>query len=90
MHTYKFIISGKVQGVFYRKSIQQMAALGQIQGYVKNLPDGKVEVVAFLHDDQFEDFLTILKNGSPLSKVDTITYETLEEDFLVYDGFEIH
>ena len=89
MHVYRFIITGKVQGVAYRKSIQQMAAFGQIQGYVKNLSDGTVEVVAFLYDDQFEDFVNILKNGSPLSKVDSAVHEILDEDDLLYDGFEI-
>jgi len=89
MHVYLFIISGKVQRVAYRKSVQQMAALGQIPGYVKNLDDGRVEVVAFLYDDQFEDFMYILKNGSPLSEVRDIKYEILEEDDLLYDGFEI-
>ncbi len=89
MHVYRFIITGKVQGVAYRKSIQQMAAFGQIQGYVKNLSDGSVEVVAFLYDDQLEDFMNILQNGSPLSKVESISKEILEEDDLIYDGFEI-
>ena len=89
MHVYRFIITGKVQGVAYRKSIQQMAAFGQIQGYVKNLSDGSVEVVSFLYDDQLEDFVNILKNGSPLSRVEHVTDEILEEDNLLYDGFEI-
>ena len=89
MHVYLFIISGKVQRVTYRKSVQQMASYGQIQGYIKNLDDGTVEAVAFLYDDQFEDFLNILKNGSPLSEVKDITHKILEEDDLLYDGFEI-
>ncbi len=90
MNVYKFIVTGRVQGVFYRKSIQQMASLGQIPGYVRNLPDRSVEVVAALHDDQLEDFLTILRNGSPLSHTDDIRYEIIDdEDDLVYDGFEI-
>ena len=89
MHTYRFYISGKVQGVAYRKSIQQIAAYGQIQGYVKNLKDGRVEAVAFLYDDQLDDFINILKNGSPLSKVEEVTHEILSKDDLLYDGFEI-
>ncbi len=89
MHTYRFLISGKVQNVGYRKAIQQMASLGQLQGYIKNLKDGRVEVVAFLYDDQLEDFLVMLKNGSPLSQVESIDQEILEEDDLLYDGFEI-
>jgi len=67
-----------------------MASLGQIPGYIRNLPDGSVEVVAALHDDQLEDFLTILHNGSPLSHTDDIRYEIIDnEDDIVYDGFEI-
>ena len=91
MKAYRFLVSGKVQGVFYRKSIMQMASLGQIQGYIKNLSDGDVEVVAYLWEDQVKDMLAILQNGSPLSKVENITYETIEldEDEIVYDGFEI-
>jgi len=89
MNVYLFIITGKVQRVTYRKSVQQMASYGQIQGYIKNLDDGTVEVVAFLYDDQFEDFMNILKNGSPLSTVTDITYKILDEDDLMYDGFEI-
>ena len=53
METYQFIISGKVQNVFYRKTIQQMAAFGHIQGYVENLSDGRVNVVAFLYDSRY-------------------------------------
>jgi len=90
MHLYRFIVSGKVQGVFYRKAIQQMASLGQIPGYVRNLPDGSVEVVAALHEDQLDDFLQILRNGSASSRVENITYEIIDDkDDVVYDGFEI-
>lgn len=90
MHIYRFIVHGKVQGVFYRKSIQQMASLGQIPGYVRNLPDGTVEVVAALHEDQLEDFMTILRNGSPMSEVTHIEKEVIDDqDDLIYDGFEI-
>ena len=89
MHIYHFIIVGKVQRVAYRKSVQQMASYGQIEGYIKNLDDGTVEAVAFLYDDQLEDFINILKNGSPLSAVSDITHKILEKDDLIYDGFEI-
>jgi acylphosphatase len=88
MNTYRFKITGKVQGVSYRKSIQQMAAMGQLQGYIKNQKDGSVEAVVFLYDDQLEDFISLLKNGSSLSKVDDISYKVIEEE-MIYDGFMI-
>lgn len=89
MKAYKFNIAGKVQGVFYRKSIQQMASLAHLKGYVKNLKDGNVEVVVDLYEDQLDEFKQFLQNGSPLSDVKNITCITLEEDDLLYDGFEI-
>lgn len=91
MKAYRFIVSGRVQGVFYRKSIKEMASLGHIQGYIRNLPDGTVEVVAYLWENQLEDFLQILKNGSPMSEVEKISYEEikLDENDIIYDGFEI-
>ena len=89
MEVYKFIVSGKVQGVFYRKFVSQNAMRKQFQGYIKNLKDGRVEVVVALLDDDLPLFKKILKEGSPISRVDNIELTVLEEDDLVYDGFEI-
>jgi len=89
MELYRFIVSGRVQGVFYRKFVSQAAMRKQIRGYVKNLPDHTVEVVAELIDEDLEDFLTLLREGSPLSHTDEIVYERIEESDLLYDGFEI-
>jgi len=89
MEVYKFIVSGRVQGVFYRKFVSQNAMKKQFQGYIKNLKDGRVEVVAALLDDDLPAFQKILKEGSPMSRVDNIELTVLKEDDLVYDGFEI-
>ncbi|ADV46503.1 acylphosphatase [Nitratifractor salsuginis DSM 16511] len=89
VESYRFIVHGRVQGVFYRKFVaQKLRALG-IQGYVRNLPDGTVEVVARLSEDQLDAVLQTLKEGSPMSEVEDITVEVLDEDDLLYDGFEI-
>ena len=42
----RIVVSGRVQGVFYRDSCQRMAADLGVRGSVRNLPDGSVEVVA--------------------------------------------
>jgi acylphosphatase len=89
MEQYRFIIFGKVQGVYYRKFVSQNAMKRSVRGYVKNLPDGTVEVVAELIDDDLEEFLDILKDGSPLSKVEDIRHGIDDEADLIYDGFEI-
>ena len=41
-----YMISGEVQGVGYRYFAQRIAARHQVVGYVRNLPDGRVEVLA--------------------------------------------
>jgi acylphosphatase len=61
----------------------------QVRGTIRNLSDGTVEVIAELIDDDLEDFLELLREGSPLSEVEDISYELIDEADLLYDGFEI-
>ena len=89
MEWYKFIIYGKVQGVFYRKSISQALMKKQFKGYILNLDDGTVEVVAEVFDDDFGTFMSILKEGSLLSSVEDVTYEIFDDAVFTTDGFEI-
>ena len=89
MESYRFLIRGKVQHVYYRKFVSQALMRKQVQGYVRNLKDGQVEVVARLWEEDIDDVMTILRQGSPASEVEEIVTEVLEEDDLVYDGFEI-
>lgn len=89
MEWYRFIIFGEVQGVFYRKSVSQAMMKKQFKGYIRNLADGTVEVVAEVFDDDFKVFMAILEAGSPLSKVDDIKYEIIDNAEFTTDGFEI-
>ena len=89
MEWYKVIISGKVQGVYYRKSVSQEMMKKQFKGYIQNLPDGTVEVVAEVFDDEFDLFMEILKEGSALSSVENIAYEIIHDAKFNTDGFEI-
>ena len=89
MEWYRFLISGRVQGVFYRKSVSQSLMKKQFKGYIQNLPDGTVEVVAEVFDDDFDTFMQILKEGSPLSSVENISYEIIDDAEFNTDGFEI-
>jgi len=89
MESYRFIVYGKVQGVFYRKFVaQKLRGLG-LQGYVRNLPDGTVEAVLRATEDELPQIERILYEGSPLSEVERVDVEPLKEDDIVYDGFEI-
>jgi acylphosphatase len=88
LKTYRFLVSGKVQGVWYRKFVSQNAKKHGFKGYVKNLPDGRVEAVANIeNNERFKEFIEILKEGSPYSIVEKIEYE--EIPFINFDDFEI-
>ena len=87
MKSYKFIISGKVQGVYYRKSIAENANRAKLSGYIKNLPDGNVEAVVTCNERRVNEFITILKSGSEHSKVDNIKQTSLGS--LYTNGFII-
>ncbi len=86
---YQCIISGKVQGVYYRSYIQEMASEAGFDGYVMNLSNGDVEACVTLKDDKaLHYFLDILKAGSPYSSVDHI--DTRQIDVKFNNGFVIY
>jgi len=91
MEWYRFLIEGTVQHVFYRKFVLQAMMRAGFNGYVRNLDDGRVECVVFLTDVESEipQILQILEEGSPMSKVEKIDYETLHDIEIDIDGFEI-
>ena len=68
----KFSISGDVQGVGYRFFAQRAAARHQVTGYVKNLDDGRVEVLAEGPAQEVEAFKHDLATGPRFSSVDHI------------------
>jgi acylphosphatase len=87
MKSYRFIISGQVQGVWYRRSIQVGANMAGFSGYVRNLPDGTVEAGVTCEEVRLEEFRELLWRGSEASRVKAVAqYESGE----VYDGgFEV-
>ncbi len=74
------IISGRVQGVGFRYFTQDVANRLNLKGYVKNLPDGTVEVLAEGDMDTLKIFLEELKKGPPLAVVSDIKYEFLDKE----------
>ena len=65
----RFIISGSVQGVGYRFFTLRAAARHQVFGTVRNLPDGRVEVVAEGDRDAIREFKDDLLAGPSLATV---------------------
>lgn len=68
-------ISGKVQGVFYRATAVEVARKLGLAGWVRNLPDGRVEAVAQGDEEQIEEFIRWCRNGPPAARVEDIEVE---------------
>lgn len=69
------VVSGKVQNVAYRAYVQDAATKLRVTGFVRNLPDGTVEVVAQAHADVLKEFIEYLWEGSVHSKVEGVAAE---------------
>lgn len=70
-------ISGRVQGVWFRASTKTEADRLGITGFARNLPDGRVEVVAFGDGERIVELMGWLKVGPPLAKVAEFTHEAI-------------
>ena len=81
MRNHKFIITGKVQGVYYRKNIEANALTNNFSGYVKNLEDGSVEACVTCDVTKLDIFLDILQKGSPNSIVEKVEQYSCDEIF---------
>jgi acylphosphatase len=68
-------ISGVVQGVFFRSNTREVAISLPITGWVRNLRDGRVEVVAEGPKDKLDQFLQWCHKGPPGASVDTVEVE---------------
>lgn len=67
------IVAGRVQGVFYRDSCQQMARRLGVRGSVRNCADGTVEVVAEGERDAVEQLLDWCRRGPARANVTALT-----------------
>ena len=68
----KCFVSGRVQGVFYRGTAAQRARELGVRGYARNLPDGRVEVMACGEDEAVQTFVGWLWTGSSGSRVTAV------------------
>lgn len=78
MPAYRYLISGRVQGVGYRYfTLKQAETLG-VAGFARNLADGRVEVVAEAADTVLADFEDRLRQGPAFSEVSGIDRAPVE------------
>lgn len=82
------VVSGRVQGVFYRASTQEQALSLGLKGWVKNMGDGQVELKACgsaQHIKQLQDWLW---QGPPNAQVNEVVCED-SDDVDVANNFEV-
>ena len=84
---YKIKVTGRVQGVWFRKYTQEAAQSFGITGFVENAPDGSVVLEAEGSRENLEQLLDWLWSGSPLSKVEQVTHH--EGERVGFTDFQI-
>jgi acylphosphatase len=67
----RVVVGGRVQGVAYRFFAEKYAGRLAVTGWVRNLPDGRVEVLAEGTAAHIETFLTRLRDGPGLARIDS-------------------
>ncbi|MDI9238988.1 acylphosphatase [Lysobacter sp. LF1] len=72
MSAARFVVSGKVQGVFFRAATREQALKLGLRGYAKNLADGRVEVLAAGDDAAIDALAAWLREGPPRARVDEL------------------
>lgn len=88
IETRKYTVSGLVQGVCYRRHAAEAAAEIGIRGWVRNISDGKIELLAKGDQEQFDQLQLALWKGSPMSNVTEVVFDPAE-DFTA-EGFTIN
>lgn len=88
MRRVHILVYGIVQGVFFRQNTKLVAGKLNLKGFVKNLKDNSVEVVAEGEDKNVEKLIEFLKKGPEDSKVERIELKE-EKPKNEFEGFEI-
>ncbi len=80
MQKRKILISGRVQGVYFRMFTQNKAKHFGINGSVCNLPDGRVEIIAEADPEVLQKFIKWCNKGPITARVDQVEILELTPD----------
>jgi acylphosphatase len=80
-------VYGYVQGVFFRYTTRKIARKLGLTGYVQNMPDGSVHIVAEGPDSDLKELLEFSKKGPRNARVDKVEH-TFQEAQDTYKGFD--
>lgn len=81
-------VAGTVQGVWYRASAEREAIARGLTGWVRNLPDGRVEAVAEGPREAVEHFIAWCRQGPPAARVEGVEVDWREATG-EFEGFTV-
>jgi len=88
MERASIIVQGKVQGVWFRDYVKRSAIGLDLKGWVRNNPDGTVDVEVEGEKEVIEDLIELIKIGPPMSRVQDVSVEWKKE-LQKYDLFKL-
>ena len=87
LKTVSIVVTGKVQGVFYRQSTREKAMALGITGEVRNMPDDSVHIIATGTASQIEQLMDWCRKGPPRAIVESV--ESTAMPLQVFSNFTI-
>ena len=83
----RVVVTGRVQGVFFRDSTRQRAESAGVAGWVRNTPDGSVEAVFEGDPTAVEELVEFCRRGPSRAEVEKVEVEEEQPDGL--SGFDV-
>lgn len=83
----KVVVSGRVQGVWFRGWVQQQARALGLAGWVRNVGGGSVEALLAGPETRVHEMIAELHRGPPAARVRDVSWEAVEP--FEGDGFEV-
>lgn len=87
MQTVRIIVSGKVQGVFFRATAKEVAEKYELSGWIKNTTDGNVEAMIYGQENKVKNFIEWCKTGPEKAEVINVVVHQLPE--IKFNRFEV-
>ena len=81
------MVSGRVQGVFFRETARRRAESAGVAGWISNRPDGAVEAVFEGEPDRVEEMVEFCRHGP--SRAEVANVEVIDEEPEGLSGFDI-
>jgi acylphosphatase len=85
---YHCLVEGRVQGVYFRGATREQALRLGVTGYVRNLPDGRVEVLACGRPAAVTQLCEWLRSGPPMARVNDLKCEP--RAYHAWPGFAVN